>query len=154
MESGRRFSLEGRGKTYLFTLLTLAIIELVIEAVVGGFTSFPDTHEYVETVKWFEGEPAEVYPLRIQRPLEILMVLPLAPIVGIVPAFVIVNSLFYLGSIPFLYSFSRRLLENGTSQTPSPSRSYVNRRFLRGPFQSSWYSTFSLVFEDPSSAES
>jgi len=97
-------------REYLFALLVLALLVLLIEVTVNGFTSFPDSREYLETVKWFENGTGTEYPLRIQRPLQMVIVAAMSPLLGPSTSFVLANSLFYLLSIPFFFAFSLDLL--------------------------------------------
>lgn len=99
-----------RENKILAVLLIAGMIQVSIEVVTNGFTSFPDTKGYIETAKWYQDGSGEALPYRIQRPLQILIVLAFEPLLGITASFAFTNSIFYLGSIPFFYSFSRKLL--------------------------------------------
>jgi hypothetical protein len=99
-------------RRYVIILVVLAAAQVAVEVGFNGFTSFPDTHEYVETVKWYKDGSGEEFPLRTQRPLEILIVLVFEPILGVTSSFALVNSLFYLASIPFFFSFSHKVLRD------------------------------------------
>jgi len=97
---------------YLVLILFLALVQLGVEFAFNGFTSFPDTHDYVQTVDWFRDGSGAEYPLRIQRPLEILLVVPFSYVLSTADSFKVVNSLLYLASKPFFFSFSRKLLKD------------------------------------------
>ena len=98
-------------KRLLIALITIAILQLAIELALNGFQSFPDTNEYVETVKWFNDRSGEELPLRIQRPLQIMLILIFEPVLGITNSFILTNCVFYLASVPFFFSFSKKLLK-------------------------------------------
>ncbi len=63
-------------------------------------------------MEWYKDGSGDEYPLRIQRPLQILTVLLFEPLLGAEGSFIFVNALFYMISIPFFYLFSRRLLDS------------------------------------------
>lgn len=106
-------------KTVLAVLIVAALSQVALVLAVNGFDSFPDTDEYLETAKWYKDGSGEEYPLRIQRPLQILTVLLVEPWLGVDGAFVFINSLFYIASIPFFYLFSKRLLVNSRDAVAS-----------------------------------
>jgi len=99
-------------KHYLLVLILIALVQLSIEIVFNGFTSFPDTQGYLETIKWFKDRSGETVSVRIQRPLQIFFILLFEPILGITPAFILTNCIFYILSIPFFFSFSKKLLKD------------------------------------------
>jgi hypothetical protein len=99
-------------KHYLLILIIIALAELSIKIAFNSFISFPDTQGYIETVKWLKNRSGEVFPLRIQRPLQIFFILLFEPILGITPAFILTNCIFYIASIPFFFSFSKKLLKD------------------------------------------
>lgn len=94
----------------LAVLLIAGLLQVTIEIASDGFTAFPDTEGYIETVKWYQDGSGDLHVLRIQRPLQILIVLAFEPLLGITNAFILTNSIFYLSAIPFFHSFSRKLL--------------------------------------------
>ncbi|MDH3366116.1 MAG: hypothetical protein OEM29_08990 [Thermoplasmata archaeon] len=100
-----------RNKLALILLLA-GLVQVTAEVALGGIDSFPDTESYFETVEWFKGGSEEVDLLRVQRPLQILAVLPLEPLMGVEGAFAFTNCLLYLMFIPFFFSFSKKLLKN------------------------------------------
>ena len=96
-------------------LLLVGLAQVTVEAALGGFASFPDTEGYIDTVQWFKDGSGEEDLLRIQRPLQILAALALEPLTGIEGAFVFLNCMFYLLSIPFFFSFSRKVLKDDSA---------------------------------------
>jgi len=98
-------------KLIVFIMLVGAV-QLAVELALEGFTSFPDTEGYVDTVYWFKDGSGETSYVRIQRPLQILMLVGLEPLVGVTNAFIVTNSAFYLLSLPFFFILSLKLLRD------------------------------------------
>lgn len=99
-------------KKAIALLMAIGVIQIVVELSLNGFASFPDSEGYIETVEWYRDGTGEEHPLRIQRPLQILAVLLVEPVLGVEGSFVAVNSVLYLLSVPFFFLFARRLLLN------------------------------------------
>ncbi|HEX7392301.1 MAG TPA: glycosyltransferase family 39 protein [Thermoplasmata archaeon] len=99
-------------KAALSILIIVGLIQIVFEIALGGFASFPDTEEYIETVNWYKDGSGDEYPLRIQRPLQIAAALALEPLLGVTNSFVLINSILYISSVLFFYLFSKRILGN------------------------------------------
>lgn len=96
----------------ILILMLAGFVQIGMESALGGFDSFPDTEGYIETLHWFSDGSGEEDPLRIQRPLQMLIMLPFEPFIGAESAFIFTNCAFYLLSIPFFYSFSRKVLKD------------------------------------------
>jgi hypothetical protein len=99
-------------KHYLLVLIIVAFIELAIKLAFNNFTSFPDTNGYIETIKWYKNHSGEMVSVRIQRPLQIFFILLFEPFLGAIPSFILTNCIFYIASIPFFFSFSKKLLKD------------------------------------------
>lgn len=93
-------------------LVILGLVQVSVEVAFGGFDSFPDTEEYLDTVAWFKDGTGEENLLRIQRPLQIIVVLAFEPALGAEGAFALTNAVFYILSIPFFWLLSRELLRD------------------------------------------
>lgn len=105
------FSRMTTSKRLLIALIAIAVLQLAIQLALNGFHTFPDTKGYAETVKWFMNRSGEELPLRIQKPLQIIPILVLEPVLGITNSFILTNCVFYLASVPFFFSFSKKLLK-------------------------------------------
>lgn len=74
---------------------------------------YPDSSVYVNVSNYFLGKEKIVYPwILVFRPLTPLLASFLAPLIGLVKAFSLINSIFWILTIPVFYGYSKFLLEN------------------------------------------